>query len=72
MNIYQKKHVCNVTTGEIELVDLTPEEVEQRDQEREEYAIEEAKPKPKSKIEILEDTIADLAQQVAELKKKAK
>lgn len=69
---YEKRQVHDIETGEIELIDLTPDEIAQRDTERAADEIELARPQPKSKIELLEDTIANLAQQVAELKKKVK
>lgn len=48
---------------------MTPEEIKQRDTERAEA---EARIEPKSEMDVLKETIADLAQQVAELKKKVK
>ncbi len=70
MNDYEKKHVCNVETGEIELVDLTPEEIEQRDQERAADAAEFANYQPpKTEADELRELIVNLSQQVAELKK---
>lgn len=69
---YGKRLIHNCTTGEIELVDMTPAEIAQRDAERAADEIELARPAPKSELDTLKETIADLAQQVSELKKKAK
>ena len=66
---YEKKHVCNCTTGEIELVDLTPEEIAQRDQERADAEVEAAKPQPKSEIEHLRELTDSLLKRVSELEK---
>ena len=66
---YEKKHVCNCTTGEIELVDFTPEEIAQRDQERADTEVEAAKPQPKSEIEHLRELTDSLLKRVSELEK---
>ncbi len=67
---YAKKLIHNCTTGEIELIDMTPEEIAQRDAQRAADEIELSRPQPKSELDTLKETIAELAQQVAELKKK--
>jgi hypothetical protein len=65
---YEKKHVCNIETGEIELVDLTPDEIAQRDAERASAEAEAELPPPKTEADELRALIADQARQIAELR----
>lgn len=56
-------HVRNVSTGEIELVELTPEDIAQREVDKANALAEEAAPKPPS----IEDRVTMQGQQIEEI-----
>lgn len=69
---YGPKHVVDCSTGKIEFIPLTTEEVAQRDRERADNEALMNAPPPKTETELLKDQIAALVQRVADLEKKGK
>ena len=64
---YGKSHRVNCETGEIEEVNLTPEEVIQRDKERAEAEAKVNIPAPPSEVEQLKELVSRLSQRVNDL-----
>jgi chromosome segregation ATPase len=62
-------HAVNTLTGEITFVDLTPDEIAQRDAERAASEAEAALPKPKSELEQLRELTETLTKRVSDLEK---